>query len=108
MHYAALATDYDGTIAHDSVVDAETQDELERLRATGRRLILVTGRELDDLRHVLPRLDLFNMSVAENGALLFDPAANEEIALAPPPPATFVERSAPVGGPRIGRELGTA
>jgi hydroxymethylpyrimidine pyrophosphatase-like HAD family hydrolase len=92
MHYAALATDYDGTIAHDGVVDAETRDELERLRATGRRLILVTGRELDDLRRVLPRLDLFNMIVAENGALLFDPAANEEIALAPPPPAAFVER----------------
>lgn len=26
MHYVALATDYDGTIEHDGVVDAETRE----------------------------------------------------------------------------------
>jgi len=92
MHYAVLATDYDGTIAHDGVVDEPTQAALTRLCAGARRLILVTGRELDDLRRVLPRLDLFNLIVAENGALLFDPATREEVPLAPPPPPTFVER----------------
>jgi hydroxymethylpyrimidine pyrophosphatase-like HAD family hydrolase len=92
MHYVALATDFDGTIAHDGVVDESTQAALERLRTSGRHLVLVTGRELDDLRRVFPRLDLFNLIVVENGALLFDPAGGEETPLAPPPPAAFVER----------------
>jgi hydroxymethylpyrimidine pyrophosphatase-like HAD family hydrolase len=30
MHYVALATDFDGTIAHDGVVDEPTQAALER------------------------------------------------------------------------------
>lgn len=92
MHYAVLVTDYDGTIAHDGVVDEATQAALQRLRTGARRLILVTGRELDDLRRVLQRFDLFDLIVAENGALLFDPAAREEVALAPPPPRAFVTR----------------
>ena len=99
MHYVALATDYDGTIAHDGVVDAPTLAALERLRAGARRLILVTGRELADLQRVMPRLDLFDLVVAENGALLYDPANREEQALAEPPPARFIERL---------RELGVA
>jgi HAD superfamily hydrolase (TIGR01484 family) len=78
MHYAALATDYDGTIAHDGVVDAPTIAALEKLKAAQRRLILVTGRELDDLARVCDRLDLFDRIVAENGALLYGPATREE------------------------------
>src|SRR5580698_11036273 len=99
MHYLALATDYDGTIAQHGEVDAPTLAALQRLRAGSRRLILVTGRELDDLRRVMPRLDLFDVVVAENGALLYDPANHEEHALAEPPPPRFVERL---------RELGVA
>jgi HAD superfamily hydrolase (TIGR01484 family) len=49
MRYHALACDYDGTIAHEGRVDDETIAALGRLRDTGRRLILVTGRELQDL-----------------------------------------------------------
>jgi hydroxymethylpyrimidine pyrophosphatase-like HAD family hydrolase len=49
MHYMALAADYDGTIAHDGVVDDDTIVALERLKAGPRQLILVTGRELEDL-----------------------------------------------------------
>ena len=45
MHYRALATDYDGTIADDGVVDKPTLAALERLRDGARRLILVTGRD---------------------------------------------------------------
>lgn len=97
MHYLALATDYDGTIAHDGVVDEATIGALERLRGGARRLILVTGRELSDLRGVMPRLDLFDMIVAENGALLFDPANHEEHALAEAPPQRFVERLRQLG-----------
>jgi HAD superfamily hydrolase (TIGR01484 family) len=97
MHYLVLATDYDGTIAHNGVVDDDTIAALERLRASARRLILVTGRELDDLIRVMPRLDVFDLVVAENGALLYDPANREEHTLGAPPPARFVERLRELG-----------
>jgi HAD superfamily hydrolase (TIGR01484 family) len=58
MRYLALACDYDGTIATAGVVDAPTLAALERLRASGRKLILVTGRELDDLCRVFPHITL--------------------------------------------------
>ena len=92
MHYVALAVDYDGTIAHHGVVDEATQEALRRLRAGARRLVLVTGRELDDLRRVGPPLDLFDLVVAENGALLFDPASGGATPLAEAPPERFVAR----------------
>lgn len=91
MHYVAFATDYAGTIAHDGMVDGDTIVALERLRASRRWLILVTGRELDDLVRVMPRLDLFDCVVAENGALLYRPATREERVLAEPPPPRFAE-----------------
>ena len=85
MHYIALATDYDGTIAHDGCVDEATIAALEKMRPGGRRLILVTGRELPDLQRVMPRLDLFDTVVAENGALLYWPETREERSLAAAP-----------------------
>lgn len=99
MHYLALAMDYDGTIADDGIVDELTFAALERLRGSGRRLILITGRELTDLQQVMPRLDLFDLVVAENGALLYDPANHEERTFGDAPPPAFVERL---------RELGVA
>ena len=74
MQYRALATDFDGTLAHDGAVDASTLAALDRVRASGRRLILVTGRELPDLQSIFAHLDKFDRVVAENGAQLFDPA----------------------------------
>jgi hydroxymethylpyrimidine pyrophosphatase-like HAD family hydrolase len=99
VQYLALATDYDGTIANDGVVDKPTLAALERLRGGARRLVLVTGRDLTDLQRVMPRLDLFDLVVAENGGLVYDPANREEQALADAPPPAFVERL---------RELGVA
>jgi hydroxymethylpyrimidine pyrophosphatase-like HAD family hydrolase len=90
MRYHALACDYDGTIAHHGRVDALTVGALERVKASGRKLLLVTGRELDDLMQVFPQIDLFDRIVAENGALLYDPATRHEQTLSPPPPAEFV------------------
>jgi hydroxymethylpyrimidine pyrophosphatase-like HAD family hydrolase len=92
MQYLALATDYDGTIADDGVVDEPTLAALERLRGGGRRLILVTGRDLTNLQRAMPRLDLFDLVVAENGALLYDPISHAERALGDAPPPAFVER----------------
>jgi HAD superfamily hydrolase (TIGR01484 family) len=91
MRYFALATDYDGTLAWHGRVDAATLQGLERVRASGRRLILVTGRHLDDLLHVFPEAPLFDRVVAENGALLYDPATRAQTALAEPPPPEFVD-----------------
>lgn len=66
---------------NDGRVDEPTLEALERLQQSGRRLVLVTGRELDKLREVFPPLERFDRVVAENGALLFDPKTGEEKAL---------------------------
>jgi HAD superfamily hydrolase (TIGR01484 family) len=107
MRYLVLCTDYDGTLATDGRVFPETVAALERLLASGRRLVLVTGRELDDLKKVCPRLDLFEYVVAENGALLYRPATGEEIPLAPRPPESFVAllRQRGVGPISVGRVI---
>ncbi len=97
MHYLALATDYDGTIADDGVVDKLTLAALEKLRGGSRRLILVTGRDLTDLRQAMPRLDLFDLVVAENGALLYDPTSHQEQALGMAPPPAFLDRLVELG-----------
>jgi hydroxymethylpyrimidine pyrophosphatase-like HAD family hydrolase len=91
MRYLALATDYDGTLATDGRVDDRTIEALERLKASGRKLLLVTGRHLRDLQGVFPRLELFDRVVAENGALLYDPASREEKVLAEAPKEEFLK-----------------
>ncbi len=78
MRFLALACDYDGTLAHHGRVEASTIAALERVRASGRKLLLVTGRQLDDLRSVFVEVDLFDAVVAENGALLYDPRTQRE------------------------------
>lgn len=90
MRYQALATDYDGTLAHHGALEEATVEALERFRKSGRRLVLVTGRELDELLEVCPRIDLFDRVVAENGALLYRPDCREEKRLAEAPPEKFV------------------
>ncbi|RWM20868.1 MAG: HAD-IIB family hydrolase [Mesorhizobium sp.] len=92
MYALALATDYDGTLAENGIVSDATRAALERLKETGRKLIMVTGRELADLENVFPELDIFDKVVAENGALVYTPASKEERILAPAPPAEFVDR----------------
>jgi len=91
MRFHALATDYDGTIAHDGAVDEATIAALERAKKSGRKLILVTGRELADLLVIFPRLDLFERAVIENGAVIFDPQTKETRFLAEAPPPAFAE-----------------
>lgn len=87
MPYRALATDYDGTIATDGVVEERTVATLTLLREAGWQLILVTGRELDDVRGLMPDLGLFDRVVAENGAVLQSPANGDVRLLADPAPS---------------------
>jgi HAD superfamily hydrolase (TIGR01484 family) len=90
MQYQALATDYDGTLAHDSHVSPETLAALRRLKESGRKLILVTGRELPELMSVFPELDICDAVVAENGGLVRWPAEDREEVLAEPVPDAFI------------------
>lgn len=92
MRYFALATDYDGTLATGGEVAPSTLAALRRLKQSGRRLILVTGREYDDLARVFPQFDVFDRLVLENGALLIRPDTHERRALATPPPPAFAAR----------------
>ncbi len=107
MRYFALATDYDGTLAHDGRVDDDTLAGLKRLRASGRQLVLVSGRELEDLRSVFDHLDLFDWAVLENGALLYRPATKEEKLLAARPSECFLQalRKRGVGPFSVGRVI---
>src|SRR6202023_1711622 len=104
MYFVALATDYDGTIAEDGVVAESTLEALRELKQSGRNLLLVTGRQLWDLKKVLPEIALFDLIVAENGGVLFDPKTGEETLLAAEPPKAFLDRlqarAAPVSGGR--------
>jgi hydroxymethylpyrimidine pyrophosphatase-like HAD family hydrolase len=92
MRYAVLASDYDGTLAEHGCVAESTVEALRQLAFTGRRLLLVTGRQLEDLRAVFGELDLFDWLVVENGAVLHRPATGEtHVLTAPPPPALVAE-----------------
>lgn len=101
MRYLALCTDYDGTLAHHGRVDDQTIAALEALRTSGRKLVLVTGREMPDLQRVFERLELFDRVVAENGGVIYRPATKEERLLGEAPPARFVEELRRRGVERI-------
>ena len=91
MKYSAIATDYDGTLASDGQVDPATLDALKRYRDRGGRLLLVTGRELDELLQVFPHYGLFHSVVAENGAVLYHPHQDNVSLLADPFPPDLME-----------------
>jgi phosphoglycolate phosphatase (TIGR01487 family) len=91
MQYKALATDYDGTLAHHGSVDPATIDSVMKLREAGAKVLLVTGREIPDLLSVFTECAIFDLIVAENGALLYWPATKAERALAASFPRKFPE-----------------
>jgi hydroxymethylpyrimidine pyrophosphatase-like HAD family hydrolase len=91
MRYVTLAADYDGTLATQGRVEAATAHALGRLVASGRRVVLVTGRRLDDVKQAFADLDRFERVVAENGAVLYVPARKELRRLGERPPTTFVD-----------------
>jgi len=91
VRYVAVASDYDGTLASQGKVSDATLATLKRLRLSGRRLVLVTGRELDDLLSVFPEISLFDRVVAENGGLLYTPSTLEQRPLGDAPPKRLVD-----------------
>lgn len=89
MKYCAIATDYDGTLATDGVVAPETQAALWRYQAAGGKLIMATGRQLEDLQRAFPLLGRFDGAVLENGAVFFAPASGEIQVLGAAPPESL-------------------
>lgn len=92
MQYSALATDFDGTIAQDGVVDDATLAALQRWRGVDRQIILITGRRLDDFLTIFTPIELFDLVVAENGAALYFPGDRNVKLLADPPPQAFIDQ----------------
>jgi hydroxymethylpyrimidine pyrophosphatase-like HAD family hydrolase len=106
MHFLAFATDYDGTLAHHGVVAPSTLEVLKRVKATGRKILLVTGREMDDLVRVFPETAMFDLVIAENGAVLFEPSTGLVKTLCEPPPPAFIEELRAKGVPMsVGRVI---
>jgi len=104
--YQALATDYDGTLAHHGTVSAQALSAIERLRASGKKLVLVTGRELEELKGVFPEIGFCDLVVAENGALLYWPKNGQIKLLAEAPPASFAQELRARGVPAaVGRVI---
>jgi HAD superfamily hydrolase (TIGR01484 family) len=91
MRYFALASDYDGTLAEHGQVADSTVAALDRLRQSGRKLLLLAGRQLDDLIAVFPQIQRFDVVVAENGAVRYDTTTGDVQSLADPPPDEFVQ-----------------
>jgi HAD superfamily hydrolase (TIGR01484 family) len=92
--YRAIATDFDGTIAYRGVVRDIALSALKRLKANDYKVVLVTGRQLDQpsddsLHDVFPRAfasgkdRLFEQIVLENGAVLHTPETHETRNLVP-------------------------
>jgi HAD superfamily hydrolase (TIGR01484 family) len=92
MRYHILATDYDGTLATNERVPVDVIKSLKSLKASGRKIIMVTGRELADLQRVFPDYSMFDCIVAENGALIYDPATKQERLLGERPPEVFIQK----------------
>ncbi len=90
MRFQALACDYDGTLASLGRVAERTVVAIERLRHSGRHLVLVTGRQLDDLLRVFPHITLVERVVAEDGAVLYRPGTRGVRLLGEAPPEELI------------------
>lgn len=90
MRFHVFASDFDGTLAHHGAVTPGVLDKLRALKSSGRTLVLVTGREMPDLKKTFPEYAIFDHIVAENGALIYTPATDKEELLGAAPDETFV------------------
>jgi hydroxymethylpyrimidine pyrophosphatase-like HAD family hydrolase len=70
QYFHAVAVDYDGTITTSGRPSPDVLAAIAETRADGRRVVLVTGRILAELRSEFPGVDdHFDAIVAENGAV---------------------------------------
>jgi hydroxymethylpyrimidine pyrophosphatase-like HAD family hydrolase len=90
MRYTVLACDFDDTIASNGRVANDVISALTRAAESGRSLVLVTGRMLDDLIQAFPEVELFDRVVVENGGVIYDPETGDIRLLAEPPPESLI------------------
>ncbi len=83
--------DYDETVAVDGIVSPLVLEALRKLKASGRKLVLVTGRIMPDLLRKFTGIKLCDLIVAENGGTLYNPETLEEKSLTASPPDQFVK-----------------
>jgi len=91
MRFAAVAIDYDGTLATDGTVHSSTVTALEEVVASGRKFILVTGRTLHELLPLFPQATLCARIVAENGAVLYHPSTRDQRLLTSPASVPLID-----------------
>ena len=104
---SALATDYDGTIAHDGAWTSDAVAALGATRSPAGGCVLVTGRELDDLFAMFRSIDRLRPDCRrERRALLYDPATKAARSSSPPPPPRWSSGCAGEGVPlSVGRSI---
>src|ERR1039458_9041191 len=90
MKFRVLALDYDGTIAQDGQLNQDVRLAISEARSRGLVVVIVTGRNLRDLRQVAGDLDFLDAVVAENGAVISFPGGVSRV-LGQAPPQNFVE-----------------
>lgn len=91
IRYKIFVSDYDGTLAKHGKVSDKTVQALLELKETQRITVLVTGREMKDLKIVFPAYDLFDYIIAENGAVIHFTENGKEELLGPSPDPAFIE-----------------
>ncbi|MCB5168734.1 Cof-type HAD-IIB family hydrolase [Streptomyces bambusae] len=75
MSYALIATDLDGTLLRaGDTVSPRSHRALARARATGAQHVVVTGRPVPQVRHVLDGLGYRGLAVCGQGAQVYDAA----------------------------------
>ncbi|MFJ5551043.1 HAD family hydrolase [Streptomyces sp. NPDC093225] len=73
LPYALIATDLDGTLLRaGDTVSPRSYASLARARAAGARHVVVTGRPVPQVRHVLDGLGYAGLAVCGQGAQLYD------------------------------------
>jgi hydroxymethylpyrimidine pyrophosphatase-like HAD family hydrolase len=87
--FLALATDGDGTLTTRGHMSHATVSALQRWLQSSGRLILVTGESVENARS-FSHGRLFHRIVAENGAILLDPATGEQRHLCQPRPENLL------------------
>ncbi|MGS2617257.1 HAD family hydrolase [Micromonospora sp. LZ34] len=87
-----IATDIDGTLlADDRTVSPRTAAVLARIAARGTPVVLVTGRPIRWLKLVYDQLAEPLPAICANGAVVYDPAADEVLRADPLAPELLAE-----------------
>jgi HAD superfamily hydrolase (TIGR01484 family) len=82
--------DYDETLADEGSVHPLSLEALRKLKSSGRKILLVTGRIMSYLLTVFPDIAIFDLVVAENGGTIYHPGKTDEKMLTTPPAGELV------------------